>query len=137
MTGKNKLVLCDTNIIVRYLLGEKTELGQKALIIMEQIQSGSFKTLIQESVLAECVFILSKVYLAPKDRIAHSLKGMLLYKGIINQDKEALQNSLDIYASSNLHIVDCLLLAKSHYIGAQLLTFDRELEKYYVKHYKN
>jgi predicted nucleic-acid-binding protein len=130
MTGKNKPYLIDTNVIVRYLLGEKNELGNKAYDFFSDVQSGVKKAIILESVFTETVFILNKVYLVKKEEITSTLRGLLLYKGIVNEDKESLLEALEIFSNTKLHIVDCILIskAKNNY---QIISVDRELEDAY------
>ena len=62
MAVKNKVSLIDTNIVIRYLLGEGGDIGVRAKELLDQVQVGGLKAIITESVLAECVYILDKVY---------------------------------------------------------------------------
>jgi len=49
---------------------------------MSEVQAGKCKAYLAESVLAECVFILTKYYLAPKGEAAARLGELLDYKGL-------------------------------------------------------
>jgi predicted nucleic-acid-binding protein len=129
---KNNIIICDTNVILRHLLNDDPNNSKAADELFALIQTGEKKAIILESVFTECIFVLTKVYNVPREQIARVLTDLFQYKGIINDDKEQLLNALDMFATNSLHIVDCVLIAKSIQDGLKLFTFDKELEKYYL-----
>lgn len=126
---KSKVVLPDTNTIIRYLLKDVPDQFAQASDFFERVRSGMEKTVILESVLVECVYILTKFYKVHKKEAALVLTGLLSYKGVVNRDKTILANALNIFAAENLDMVDCVLAAKASGIGARLFTFDKALRK--------
>ena len=66
-----------------------------------------------------------------ESKIIESLIGLLEYKGVYNHEKEVLFKSLAIYATTNLHIVDCILIAKAKLHNLEIQSFDQELIKYW------
>lgn len=125
--------LPDTNIIVRYLVKDDTALYTKAKDFFDKVKNGHAKAIILESVIAECVYVLTKIYKVPKDKVAESLSDILHYKGIANDDRKELIRALTFFSEQGLDIVDCILCAKSVGSGDHLFTFDAELNKL-VKH---
>jgi len=121
--------LPDTNTILRYLLKDNEQPFQKAFAFFENVRKGQEKALILESVLTETVYVLMKYYNVPRREISDKLKEFLLYKGIVNNDKKELIHALDIFSSSNLAIVDCILCAKAKGKGYELFSFDEKLNK--------
>ena len=121
--------LPDTNIILRYLLDDVPQLSAKASALFEKVRVGNEKVLILESVLAECVCVLNKFYKVPKPEVVEKLQGLLLYKGIANEDKKDLVEALNIYSDHWIDIVDCILCAKSRNHNLHLLSFEEKLIK--------
>ena len=121
--------LPDTNTIIRYLLGDDPPLSAKASVFFEKVRVGKEKVLILESVLAECVYVLIKFYKVPKAEVVAKLKGLLLYKGIANEDKNDLVDALNIFSDHGVDIVDCILCAKTRNHSLLLLSFDEKLLK--------
>ena len=54
------------------------------------IKVGGEAAVIPESVLAECVYVLLKVYKIDRQIISEKLRGLFAYKGIVNPDKKDL-----------------------------------------------
>lgn len=121
--------LPDTNIIVRYLVADEPTLNAKAKEFFDKVKSGEVRAVILESVVAECVYVLTKIYKVPRDRAASSLSDILHYKGIANDDQQELIRALSLFAEQSFDIADCILCAKTVSDNAHLLTFDADLNK--------
>lgn len=121
--------LPDTNTIVRYLVNDDPALSVKAKKFFDQVKNGGLKAVILESVIAECVYVLTKIYRVPRDRTAGSLIDVLRYKGIANVDRQELIRALSLFSEQGLDIVDCISYAKTAAAGDHLFTFDADLNK--------
>lgn len=121
--------LPDTNIIVRYLVKDNITHYTKAKDFFDKVKDGSEKAVILESVIAECIYVLTKIYQAPKDKASNSLIDILHYKGIANDDQKELIRALTLFSERNIDIVDCILCAKAAGSGDNLFSFDEELNK--------
>lgn len=126
--------LPDTNVILRYLLEDERQLYQKASVFFEKVRRGEEKALILESVLVECIYMLTKFYKVSKEETVDKLKVLLQYKGIINEDKNELIEAMNIFSGkNNIDIVDCILFTKAKSHHRDLFTFDDRLRKLYKK----
>ena len=130
---KSTDILPDTNVVLRYLLRDIPEQFTQAADFFEQIRTGRKKMVFLESVLVECVYILTKYYNVPKKEAAEALAGLMQYKGVVNKDKTALSAALALFGENNLDPVDCVLLAKARHDATQVFTFDKALIKVTAK----
>jgi len=121
--------LPDTNVVIRYLVKDDIELYEQAKTFFDKVKTGEESALILESVVAECVYVLTKIYKVPKEKTADSLKNLLRYRGIINEDRADLIKALTTFAERSLDIVDCILYAKAKDTDASLFSFDEDLNK--------
>lgn len=121
--------LPDTNVVIRYLVKDDLELYKEAKTFFDRVKTGEESALILESVIAECVYVLTKIYKVPREKTADSLKNLLQYRGIINEDRDALMKALTIFSEKALDIVDCILLAKATRMNIRLFSFDEDLNR--------
>jgi len=121
--------LPDTNIIIRYLVADEPTLHAKAKDFFDKVKNGGVKAVILESVIAECIYVLTKIYKVPRERAAGSLTDILHYKGIANGDRQELIRALSLFSEESGDIVDCILCAKAVANGDHLFTFDLDLSK--------
>jgi len=125
--------LIDANVVLRYLLQDDDALFKKASTLLERIKVGEGAAVIPESVLAECVYVLLKVYKIDRQIISEKLRGLFAYKGIVNPDKKDLVDSIILFGQTQLSIVDCIACSKSINNGLSLFTFDDDLRNIYNK----
>jgi predicted nucleic-acid-binding protein len=86
--------------------------------------TGSVKEIILESVVAESVYVLTKIYKVPKNKAATALIDILRYKGIGNRDRQELIQALHLFSERKLNIVDCILCVKAAGPDVSLFSFD-------------
>lgn len=122
-----KLVLPDTNVVLRYLLRDHEAYYARASELFESVREGKRQALLLEGVLVECVYVLTKYYRVPRSEAAGKLHALLQYKGIHNPDRQELLDALQQYAKSTLDIVDCILLAKGTAEHTEVFSFDSGL----------
>lgn len=125
-----KGILIDTNLIVRYLIKDNKEQFKIAEEFFELVRIGKVKAYLEQTVFTETIFVLSNIYLIPRETIASTLFDLIMYKGIFNSEKDVLIESLNIFSDTKLHIVDCILAAKAKLEKIEIKTFDKELIKY-------
>ena len=123
-----KVYLIDTNVILRYLLGDHAELSPKAEAFMLAVSKGTKKADIMDVVIVECIYVMNKFYKIPKSEIVGKLSGILNFAGIVNTGKSKILAALLKYRDSNVDIVDCILAANSSN-SRIVISFDNDLIK--------
>ena len=125
---KKNFYLIDTNVVIRFLTRDHQELSNKSAEIFKKIEKGEIKAKITESVLAEIVYVIMKIYGKNREYTANVIKKILDLKGIVNSDKNRLKKALNIFANQKVDIVDALLLSsEKECLG--ILSFDKDLKK--------
>ena len=119
---RKNMLLIDTNVILRFLLNDNAEMAKRAA---EVIESGAYT---KPEVIAEVVYVLKSVYSTPKDKIKSIIRGL---SDIIRIENSAcVLHALDLFASTSLDFVDCLLIAYHSLNGETVFTFDKMLNKH-------
>jgi predicted nucleic acid-binding protein len=121
--------LIDANVVLRYLLRDDEPLFARSARFLENVKTGEAQAALPGCVLAECVYVLLKVYRVERKVVASGLRDLLAYRGFVQPDREEQMAALEILGRTNLSIVDCLLCARSRAAGWPLFTFDAELER--------
>ena len=123
-----KVYLIDTNVVLRYLLGDHPEFSPKAEAFMLDVSNGVKKAEILDVVIVECIYVMEKYYEIPKTEIVEKLSGILNFSGIVNPDRSEILEALLKYENSNIDIVDCILAAHSS-PEKVVISFDKDMKK--------
>src|SRR5260370_7284202 len=65
--------LLDTNVILRFLIGDDPAKASRAILLMESVEQGREIVEISEALLTETVWTLQKFYNVPRPSIAQNL----------------------------------------------------------------
>jgi predicted nucleic-acid-binding protein len=120
--------LLDTNVILRYLVGDNQIQQQKAKVFFEEARDGKRIILVKPLVVAETCFVLESFYKREREEIATSMEIFLSQKWLKVEDRQALL-SMWAWYRKDLHFVDSYLLACSKLGKSMILTFDKEVKK--------
>ena len=120
--------LIDTNVIIRFLVGDHKENLKIATEIFTQVENGEIEVEILDSVVMEALFVLVKFYKLPKSEVIGDLKRLIALRGVVG-DKVLLMETLNIVNNKNIDFVDALICAKSRLQGYEKLSFDKDVNK--------
>ncbi|ARE80258.1 PIN domain-containing protein [Campylobacter helveticus] len=119
--------LIDTNIIIRFLVGDNEEHLRLSIEYFKQIESGQIQVEILSGILMEAYFVLTKFYKIDKSEVIQDLKTIICFEGVINKDKAILIEALNIIEHKNIDFVDALICAKCKLQNYKKLSFDKDL----------
>jgi predicted nucleic-acid-binding protein len=108
----------DTNIIVRYLVGDDPAQADKARHII-----GHVPVFIPRTVVLEAEWVLRGVYELPTDQVIHSLRALAGLPDVSVEDAPMVARAMD-WAEAGMDFADALHLAASAECSS-FLTFDK------------
>jgi len=119
--------LVDANVILRYLLKDDQRLYRMAGEFFREVFSGKRVAVVLQSVVAEVVYVLIKVYRIPRMEVSEVLSEFLAARGLKIQDKVITLEALRLFAEKNLDFVDCLICAYGREM--EVVSFDKGVLK--------
>ena len=127
MSGKSTSVV-DANAILSLLLGGERVHFNRARAFFEPVREGTAAAYIPAAVLAECVYVLTRVYKVTRVDAATKLLSLLDYRGVITESL-AVRQALVLYRDRNVDFVDALVAATARERNWGVFSFDRDLER--------
>lgn len=124
--------LIDANVVIRYLIDENTDQGQRSLALLLNVSTGEEQVTMCEGALAEIVHVLSSktLYARPRDEIALRLGAVIELRGLVLQNKGVYLAALQRYAATSIDFVDCLNIAFMQALGiSEIVSFDRHFDR--------
>ena len=116
-----KIIILDANAVLRYIIDD---IKEQADIVQEILQNE--EVLILPEVIAEVIYIMTKYYNYPHDKVADRIIEFLEDSDC---DSQNLINAVKTFGGKNFDFVDCLLFEYSKQKGYEVFTFDKDLNK--------
>lgn len=96
----------DTNILLRYLIGDCEEQAERSLKLLMRVESGEEKVYTSSLVIFETVFTLQKFYKVPRRDIAEQLLNIITMRNFQLPEKSVFYRAFDLYISNNISFAD-------------------------------
>jgi predicted nucleic acid-binding protein len=125
--------LIDANVILRYLLADHPDLHARAKALLDDVRVGHRTVIVTEAVVAECVYVMQRLYRVPRAEAVDKLGGLLAYRGIAGADVPVLRRALAVYGETNLSFADTLLAARAQALKLPVTTFDEALKRFVTR----
>ncbi|MDR3350842.1 MAG: PIN domain-containing protein [Prevotellaceae bacterium] len=119
------MVIFDTNAVLRYILQDNAAMADA---VDKELALNN--CLLPMEVIAEIVYVLSKVYRIDRLTIAKTIEGIMRISHIWVYRPNVVLCAIQTYASTKLDFIDCLLAGYAKSENHTIYTFDRELKKY-------
>lgn len=123
------MAFVDTNILLRWLLGDHQELSAKAEELVQEAKPGSL--IVTDIIVAEIVYVLRST---GRDRQQTSEALLLIGRtpAFKYENDELVAEIIDLLTVTSLDFADCYLLARAKREKVNLETFDKALRKKYL-----
>jgi uncharacterized protein len=119
-------VLLDTNVILRFVLGDDETRQEQAKRLFHQAIDGEVRLLLPTLVLAQVVWTLESFYQASRRYITNVLDALLATPGVTSLEPRVIRRCVEIYSAYNVEIVDAYLVALAEETkNLTVATFDR------------
>ncbi|GHT69502.1 hypothetical protein FACS1894110_19090 [Spirochaetia bacterium] len=119
-----KTVLLDANVVLRFLVGDIPGMAIKAAAVIADTDCT-----VPVEVVAEVAYNLRRKYGHTRELVAEKIKNFCLLKENLVLESNIVRFACNLYASSNLDFVDCLLDGYAKIKGNPVFTFDGDLKK--------
>ena len=127
------IALLDTNVIVRFLVSDKSPKYRNLYSFFESLERGKMRVELKLIVLFQVIFVLKSFYKVPKEQIVNGIMDLLKYKGIATKNKALIRRMMEIWCNNKLDIVDCYLIASLEGDAQNLLySYDRDFDKFNI-----
>ena len=123
--------LIDTNVIVRFLIGDEDPKYKNLYNFFVQLEQGKIQVELKLIVLFQVIFVLTSFYKIPRPRVAEVLTDLLKYRGIKIKEKKTIKRMLFLWKEHSLDFVDCYLLALLEAEPQNVLySYDKDFDRF-------
>ena len=129
------MIAVDTNILVRYITSDDEEQSLMAENLLDKYEGQEKSILINNIVLCELIWVLSRGYKYSKVEIVETLKLLLSSLEFVFENYELAFLAVDEYEIGGADFSDILIGIINDHIGCKTFTFDHQAlkSKYFVE----
>lgn len=127
-SGPEMPEIIDTNVLVRFFVGDVPFQQKQAAEWFRQAEKGKKEIMVSALVVAETIFVLESFYRKKRQEIADAIELFLSQRWLAVPERDVLLFTLGFYRKKK-HFVDCYLAAWALINHADILTFDKKLQK--------
>jgi len=121
----------DTNILVRFLVGDDEAQAKKVYKIFKRAESEKYELFVPLLVVLELIWVLESVYEIPRGEILDSIGELLLMPILQFENQPALHQFIQNAQGSGYDLSDLLIAHSAKEQGCDaVITFDKKASKY-------
>lgn len=121
-------IFLDTNVLLRYFVGDEEEQFRQCKKIFEMIASGVIRSYISALVLLEVSYVLHSVYGVARNVIAKDIETILGIRNVVLVDETRFRHAFALHQKTGVKLSDCLIATQVPK-GVVLVTYDRDFFK--------
>ena len=114
--------MADANTMIRCIIGDDDPKIQE----LQEIRATQ-KIIYTIEVIAEVVYVLTKVYDVSREDVSEAIQSFLKARNIVCSNGEIVVKSLQLFGENHLDFVDNILLAYHQIRGVTIYSYDRKL----------
>ena len=122
--------LLDTNVLVRFILGDHNTLSPAARKLFGEACDGKCALILTEVAVAEAVWVLHSFYNIKRNPITEWLSKVILSAGVRCMKRDEMLDALNRFASTKCDFLDCYLASLAAASGDHVATFDKDFEQF-------
>ena len=116
----------DTNIIVRHLTGEPTEMASRATAYL----AAEPELFLADLIVAETIYVLEAFYKTPRSQIATAMRSLVALRSVVTVDPALLLRALEVYELDRIDFAEAYLVACAESSGVnRIASFDRSIDR--------
>ena len=119
----------DTNVAVRFLTRNPADLAERADRLFAKAQTGEIALRLTPMVVAEIVWVLTKVYRREMAEIVAGVSALLQADGILADQRDTLLEALDLMLDKRVAFPDAFVAVSARQADEPVCSFDRDFER--------
>lgn len=121
----------DTNIFLRYLLGDNPKQAEECRLFLELVINNRIDAYTSDLVINEIAWTLKSVYKVDKDNIVKAINLILNTPGIKVVNDSDTYIAVSLYSNTNTKLVDCFIASQPKVQKKEwiIVSFDKDFDK--------